>query len=107
MNAHFRKGGLISLAATAIGLMPQNLLPSYLGELINPVLQGPRVRYYACESMFNIVKVARKAVLPFFNPIFNGLVKLSANLDDEVRNGSNLLDGLVKDIVTECEEFFI
>lgn len=112
MNAHFRKGGLIGLAATAIGLMPQNLLPSYLGELINPVLQGfddtePRVRYYACESMFNIVKVARKAVLPFFNPIFNGLAKLSADLDDEVRNGSNLLDGLVKDIVTECEEFSI
>ncbi len=112
MNAHFRKGGLIGLAATAIGLMPQNLLPTFLGDLINPVLQGfddtePRVRYYACESMYNIVKVARKSVLPYFNPIFNGLAKLSADLDDEVRDGSNLLDRLVKDIVTECEEFSV
>lgn len=112
MNAHFRKGGLIGLAATAIGLMPQNLLPTYLGDLINPVLQGfddteSRVRYYACESMYNIVKVARKSVLPFFNPIFNGLAKLSADLDEEVRDGSNLLDRLVKDIVTECEEFSV
>ena len=51
---------MIGLAATVIGLMPQNLLPSYLGELNNPVLQDfddtePLVRYYACESMFNTV----------------------------------------------------
>ncbi len=35
----------------------------------------PRVRYYACESLFNIAKVARKAILKqSFNEIFAGCV---------------------------------
>ena len=57
-----------------------------LPELVTPVLvcfedQDPRVRYYACESLYNISKVARGAVLVFFNNIFDGLCK--------VINGSN------------------
>ena len=53
-----------------------------LPELVQPVLtcfEDPdaRVRYYACESLYNISKVARGAVLVFFNDIFNGLCKVS------------------------------
>lgn len=53
-----------------------------LPELVQPVLvcfddQDPRVRYYACESLYNISKVARGAVLVFFNDIFDGLCKVS------------------------------
>ena len=112
MNVHFRKGGLIGLAATAIGLMPQQLTSTYLEFLIKPVLicfddPEPRVRYYACESLYNIVKVARASVLPFFNMIFEGVATVLADTDDEVRDGANLLDRLVKDIVTECEEFSV
>lgn len=52
-----------------------------LPELVQPVLvcfedQDPRVRYYACESLYNISKVARGAVLVFFNNIFEGLCKV-------------------------------
>jgi hypothetical protein len=36
-------------------------------------------RYYACESLYNIAKVARQAILPHFNPIFEGLCKLFAD----------------------------
>ena len=113
MNSHFRKGGLIGLAATAIGLMPQQLTSKYLDSLIRPVLlcfddPEPRVRYYACESLYNIVKVARRAILPhYFNMVFEGLTKLVADVDPDVRNGAELLDRLVKDIVTEAEEFAI
>ena len=54
-----------------------------LPELVQPVLtcfEDPdaRVRYYACESLYNISKVARGAVLVFFNDIFNGLCKVSS-----------------------------
>lgn len=36
-----------------------------------------RLRYYACEALYNIVKVARGAVLPHFNVLFDGLSKVS------------------------------
>ena len=52
-----------------------------LPELVQPVLtcfEDPdaRVRYYACEALYNISKVARGAVLVFFNNIFDGLCKV-------------------------------
>ena len=36
-----------------------------------------RLRYYACEALYNIVKVARGAVLPHFNVLFDGLSKVN------------------------------
>jgi len=112
MNVHFRKGGLIGLAATAIGLMPQQLTAAYLEVLLSPVLMcfddpEPRVRYYACESLYNIIKVARRSILPYFNMIFEGVATVLADTDDEVRDGAKLLDRLVKEIITECEEFSV
>lgn len=107
-NANHRKGGLIGLAATAIGLMQYAHL--YLDKLLPPVLHcfddpESRVRYYACESLYNIAKVARGHILLYFNQIFDGLCKLFADVDVDVKNGANLLDRLVKDIVTESEYF--
>lgn len=113
MNANFRKGGLIGLAATSIGLMPQEGLKDiYLESLIKPVLTcfddpEARVRYYACESLYNIVKVARGSILPYFNKIFEGVSTVLADTDEEVRDGANLLDRLVKDIVTESDDFSV
>lgn len=54
----------------------------HLPELVQPVLtcfedQDARVRYYACESLYNVSKVARGAILVFFNNIFEGLCKVS------------------------------
>jgi vacuole morphology and inheritance protein 14 len=43
--------------------------------------------------------------LKYFNQIFDGLCKLFADVDVDVKNGANLLDRLVKDIVTESESF--
>ena len=81
MNANYRKGGLIGIAATAIGLMGNTR--QYLEGLLFPVLHcfddpESRVRYYACESLYNIAKVARGSVLRYFNQIFDGLTKLFA-----------------------------
>lgn len=107
-NANHRKGGLIGLAATAIGLMQDIHL--YLDALLPPVLHcfddpESRVRYYSCESLYNIAKVARGHILKYFNQIFDGLCKLFADVDVDVKNGANLLDRLIKDIVTESESF--
>ena len=108
--SNVRKGALHALAGTAIGL--QEDIDRYLAELLKPVLdsfsdQDPRVRYYACESLYNIAKVARSAIVKHFNNIFNGLFNLSADTDTQVQSGMQLLDRLMKDVVTECDNFDI
>jgi vacuole morphology and inheritance protein 14 len=110
MNSNYRKGGLIGLAATAIGLMQDSR--KQLDILLPPVLHcfddpESRVRYYACESLYNIAKVSRMSILEHFNAIFEGLAKLFADVDVDVKNGANLLDRLMKDIVTESETFHV
>ena len=55
----------------------------YLKDIVPPVLacftdQDARVRYYACESMYNIAKVAKGEILLFFNDIFDALCKVVA-----------------------------
>lgn len=95
---HARNGGLIGLAAAAIALGSVSCndcyphlandgiqdLARYLDEIVPPVLacftdQDARVRYYACESMYNIAKVAKGEVLPYFNDIFDALCKVGTS----------------------------
>uniref|UniRef100_A0A672UCN3 Protein VAC14 homolog n=1 Tax=Strigops habroptila TaxID=2489341 RepID=A0A672UCN3_STRHB len=108
LHPHSRKGGLIGLAACSIALGKDSGL--YLKELIEPVLTcfndaDSRLRYYACEALYNIVKVARGSVLPHFDVLFDGLSRLAADPDPNVKSGSELLDRLLKDIVTESKQF--
>lgn len=110
MNSNYRKGGLVGLAATAIGLMHNT--HDFLNVLLPPVLHcfddpESRVRYYACESLYNIAKVSRQSILSHFNQIFEGLTKLFADVDADVKNGAGLLDRLIKDIVTEADSFHV
>lgn len=59
----------------------QDEVAPYLSEVVPPVLacftdQDARVRYYACEAMYNIAKVAKGEILVFFNAIFDALCKV-------------------------------
>ncbi|EKV07210.1 Vacuole-associated enzyme activator complex component (Vac14), putative [Penicillium digitatum PHI26] len=108
---HARNGGLIGLAAASIALGSEGVAP-YLGEIVPPVLacfsdQDARVRYYACESMYNIAKVAKGEILLFFNEIFDALAKLASDSELSVKNGAELLDRLVKDIVAESAASYV
>ncbi|KAG6407601.1 hypothetical protein SASPL_130597 [Salvia splendens] len=81
-------------------------------QIVPPVLnsfadQDSRVRYYACEALYNIAKVVRGDFIVFFNQIFDALCKLSADSDANVQSAAHLLDRLVKDIVTESDQFSI
>jgi len=107
---HARNGGLIGLAAAAIALGSE--LPRYLETIVPPVLacfgdQDARVRYYACEAMYNIAKVAKGEILRYFNHIFDALCKLGADSELSVKNGAELLDRLIKDIVAESAATYI
>ncbi|XP_010926110.1 protein VAC14 homolog isoform X2 [Elaeis guineensis] len=109
-QANHRKGGLIGLAAATVGLATE--AAQHLEQIVPPVLnsfldQDSRVRYYACEALYNIAKVVRGDFIIFFNKIFDALCKLSADSDANVQSAAHLLDRLVKDIVTESDQFSI
>ena len=107
-HANYRKGGLIAFAAVAIGL--QGEIYTIITEIVEPILKcfvdnDHRVRYYACESLYNVTKVSRGRILVFFNDIFDGMCKLCADPDVHVKSGTKLLDRLVKDVVAEIDHF--
>ncbi|KAL0036125.1 hypothetical protein WJX79_004382 [Trebouxia sp. C0005] len=102
-QANYRKGGLLCLAATAVGLANKN--QEFLQRIVPPVLnsftdQDSRVRYYACEALYNIAKVAREGFMMFFHDVFDALFRLCADSEANVQNAAQFLDNLVKDIVT-------
>ncbi|RWS05439.1 protein VAC14-like protein [Dinothrombium tinctorium] len=107
-NPNWRKGGLLGLAAVAIGLGKDSR--EHITDIIGPMLasfsdQDPRVRFYASEAVFNVCKVCREGVLQLFNELFNALFQLSADSDQSVRAGCEVLDTVIKDIVTESPAF--
>eukprot|EP00049_Salpingoeca_infusionum_P000050 m.36847 g.36847 ORF g.36847 m.36847 type:complete len:675 (+) comp10037_c1_seq2:140-2164(+) len=110
-NPNSRKGGLIALAAITMAIcqLRQDIQP-FIAAIVPPVLAAfedpdARVRYFACEAMYNISKVARHHVLVSFNKIFDYLSRLACDPDPDVKNGAETLDRLIKDIVTDFPKF--
>ncbi|VDD91702.1 unnamed protein product [Enterobius vermicularis] len=104
-NRNTKKGGLLGLAAAAVVLGKG--IADYTAPLIEPVLpcfsdQDSQVRYHACESLYNIVKVCRTSALSHFNVLFDVLWKLSADSDVNVRSGAEVLDRLLKVNLDQC-----
>jgi hypothetical protein len=82
----------------------QKIVPPVLQSFID---QDSRVRYYACEALYNIAKVARGGIIPFFNDVFDALCKLSADSDPnvQVRDKRRRLPGCQTDVsfaLAEC-----
>eukprot|EP01125_Pyxidicula_operculata_P004646 TRINITY_DN1747_c0_g1_i1.p1 TRINITY_DN1747_c0_g1~~TRINITY_DN1747_c0_g1_i1.p1 ORF type:complete len:1009 (+),score=224.85 TRINITY_DN1747_c0_g1_i1:1091-4117(+) len=107
-SVNARKGGLIAMAAIALGLKEQ--VETYVTMIIPPVIvcfndPDHKVRYFALESLYNITKVARGRSLTFFNEIFDSLCKMAADPDRSVRDGAEFFDRLIRDIVTEGHSF--
>ncbi|CAG0916583.1 unnamed protein product [Notodromas monacha] len=107
-NLNQRRGGLMGIASTAIGLNKDCV--EFMEEMLRPVTlclndADSRVRYAACETLYNVVKVVRGSILPHFNELFSILSRLIADPDQHVKNASELSDRLLKDIVTETPSF--
>ncbi|XP_023938413.2 protein VAC14 homolog isoform X2 [Bicyclus anynana] len=106
-NPNVKNGALMGLSSVAVGLGKGCDL--YIGELIHPIIaclgeSEARVRYGATEALFNVLKVARSATVTYFPLVFDALARLAADPELQVRNGAEVLDRLVKDIVTESAE---
>ena len=124
---HVRNGGLIGLAGTAIALGAD--IAPYMERFLEPLFlvcfSDPenRVRYFAAECLYNIAKVSEgEGVLVYFNPIFDALskvsysilfdialpfIQLAADPELSVKNGAELLDRLLKDIVAESASYYV
>ncbi|KRX20446.1 Protein VAC14 -like protein, partial [Trichinella nelsoni] len=108
LNPHTRKGGLLGLAAVAIALGKHS--EKYSNVLLVPVLEclqdiDTRVRYYACEASYNIIKIARETALLQFSVLFDALCKLAADPDKNTRSGAELMERQLKDIAIHCNKF--
>lgn len=83
-NSNARKGGLLCLAATAVGLAgagggdgaAAGLPMALLGQLLSPVLEAlrdpdARTRFYALEALYNVIRAARgsPALTSFFSEV--------------------------------------
>ncbi|KAL1232815.1 Protein VAC14 [Trichinella spiralis] len=110
LNPHTRKGGLLGLAAVAIALGKHS--EKYSNVLLVPVLEclqdiDTRVRYYACEASYNIIKIARETALLQFSVLFDALCKLAADPDKNTRSGAELMERQLKDIAIHCNKLII
>ncbi|TFK20368.1 ARM repeat-containing protein [Coprinopsis marcescibilis] len=107
---HIRNGGLIGLAGTAIalGIDIAPYMDKFIGPLLNCFVDAEnRIRYFSAECLYNIAKVSKGEVLVYFNDIFDALSKLAADSELSVKNGAELLDRLLKDIVAESASVYI
>lgn len=70
--------------------------------------QDPRVRYYACEAMYNIAKATQEEFISnqeLFLEVFSALFKLYGDVDGNVQNAAQHLDEVLKTIVTSSSTF--
>ncbi|KAG5420320.1 hypothetical protein I9W82_002201 [Candida metapsilosis] len=77
----------------------------FLDDIIRPIFAtfrdtDARVRYYACESLYNVAKIARGEILLYINEIFDVLCILVSDAESSVKNAADILDRLIKDIIS-------
>jgi len=103
-----RKGGVVALAASAIGLKKASDSNPTTHECRDLILasvvhacqdHSQRVRYYATESLFNVIKVIPSLAVQHFFILFEILRSLYADVDPDVKSGAELLDKKLKEVI--------
>ncbi len=111
-NPPDRKGGLMGIASVSV-VLGYGLIGDYLDALLSPSLvrfddRDSSVRFFACEALYNICKVARDQLIPdHFGRLFTALGQMASELDESVEKAAMVLDRLCKDIAIESKNFDI
>lgn len=104
VSASATMGAITALGSVSVAL-GSFAIAYFLDDIVRPIFRtfrdtDARVRYYACESLYNISKIARGEILLYFNEIFDILCILVTDTESSVKNAADILDRLIKDIVT-------
>lgn len=99
-----KMGAITALGSVSVAL-GSFAIAYFLEDIVRPIFAtfrdtDARVRYYACESLYNIAKIARGEILLYFNEVFDILCILVTDTESSVKNAADILDRLVKDIVS-------
>lgn len=99
-----KMGAITALGSVSVAL-GSFAIAYFLEDIVKPIFStfkdtDARVRYYACESLYNVAKIARGEILIYFNEIFDILCILVSDSESSVKNAADILDRLIKDIVS-------
>lgn len=99
-----KMGAITALGSVSVAL-GSFAIAYFLEDIVSPIFStfrdtDARVRYYACESLYNIAKIARGEILLYFNEVFDVLCILVTDTESSVKNAADILDRLIKDIVS-------
>ncbi|KAL6450065.1 VAC14 Vacuole morphology and inheritance protein 14 [Candida maltosa Xu316] len=99
-----KMGAITALGSVSVAL-GSFAIAYFLEDIVKPIFStfkdtDARVRYYACESLYNVAKIARGEILIYFNEIFDILCILVCDSESSVKNAADILDRLIKDIVS-------
>ncbi|KAF6066536.1 Vacuolar protein 14 C-terminal Fig4p binding family protein [Candida albicans] len=102
-----KMGAITALGSVSVAL-GSFAIAYFLEDIVKPIFStfkdtDARVRYYACESLYNVAKIARGEILIYFNDIFDILCILVSDSESSVKNAADILDRLVKDIQQESQ----
>ncbi|CAI5755959.1 unnamed protein product [Candida verbasci] len=99
-----KMGAITALGSVSVAL-GSFAIAYFLKDIIKPIFAtfkdtDARVRYYSCESLYNVAKIARGEILLYFNETFDILCILVSDSESSVKNAADILDRLIKDIVS-------
>lgn len=105
LGTNLAKMGAITALGSVLVALGSIAIAYFLDKIIMPIFAtfkdtDARVRYYACESLYNIAKIARGEILVYFNEVFDILLILVTDSELLVKNAADILDRLIKDIVS-------
>lgn len=95
---------IISLGQTNSTPFIKKIIPSMLPFFYDP---NDLVRFYSCESLYNIAKILKGEILSYFNEIFDILCSVTIDPINNVKGAASILDKLIKDIVIEFGSDYI
>lgn len=106
-----KMGAITALGSVSVAL-GSFAIAFFLESIVKPIFASfrdtdARIRYYACESLYNIAKIARGEILLYFNEIFDVLCVLVTDTESSVRNAADILDRLIKDIVSAKSTHYV
>ncbi|SCP03540.1 conserved Plasmodium protein, unknown function [Plasmodium malariae] len=104
-----RCGGLISLAFISISL--NDKIKYYFSEILKIIIscindQDSKVRYYVCESLYNLCKISKGVIFYNIEDIFDCLYRIFSDSCPNVKNGGAFLDNLLKDMTCSYNNIF-